>query len=266
MKQGLCEFASFVIRDSGSDTSCEDRFRILREGLTRRSISKLREKEEESSEQTPPDEFFLTSDETFSKFSELHPEFNHELSTHESIFKAEFRDCAVKLLRIAFIQIHERVLPWCEDLFLLDHLELKGSSYVKNMQQLGSRFPNIIHSHEITSFNDEVSQLWFHLEPLRTRIADSSCTEAWKAKASTFPLCYKLARALQTLPYSTASIERTFSRTTDIQTLKRNRIGISNLEACLFVKQERAMISASCERAIIKKYQEVFCPPPSYRY
>jgi hypothetical protein len=60
----------------------------------------------------------------------------------------------------------------------------------------------------------------------------------WRPYASRFPITFKLARAIQVLPYSSVSIERKFSELTDIKTLKRNRLSAENLQACLFVKQE----------------------------
>jgi len=51
-------------------------------------------------------------------------------------------------------------------------------------------------------------------------------------------LIFKLARAAQTLPYSTASVERNFSQLLDVKTIKRNRLGVENTEACLLIKQE----------------------------
>jgi len=60
----------------------------------------------------------------------------------------------------------------------------------------------------------------------------------WQPFADRYPVTYKIARAVQILPYSTVPIERKFSQLTDIKTLKRNRLSIENLQTCLFVKQE----------------------------
>jgi len=51
-------------------------------------------------------------------------------------------------------------------------------------------------------------------------------------------LIYKLARAIQTLPYSSVNVERAFSIATDIKTIKRNNLSVESLQACLFIKQE----------------------------
>ncbi len=40
------------------------------------------------------------------------------------------------------------------------------------------------------------------------------------------------------LPYSTASIERNFSTLGDVKTIKRNRLQIESLEACLLCKED----------------------------
>ena len=47
---------------------------------------------------------------------------------------------------------------------------------------------------------------------------------------------YKLARALQTIPYGTAAIKRTFSDTKNIKSLKRNRLSCEPLEALVLIR------------------------------
>ena len=53
-----------------------------------------------------------------------------------------------------------------------------------------------------------------------------------------YPDIYKLARALQTIPYSTAAVERTFSDMKNVKSLKRNRLSCETLEALVFIRQE----------------------------
>jgi hypothetical protein len=60
----------------------------------------------------------------------------------------------------------------------------------------------------------------------------------WKPWESRFPITFKLACAVQTLPYSSVSLERRFSQLTDIKTVKRNRLLVENLQACLLIEQE----------------------------
>ncbi len=43
---------------------------------------------------------------------------------------------------------------------------------------------------------------------------------------------------MQTLPSSSASIERLFSELGNIVTVKRNRLSVENIEACLYIRQE----------------------------
>ena len=58
---------------------------------------------------------------------------------------------------------------------------------------------------------------------VRKRIKNSleGSLEAWKQIHRTYPLIYRLARTVQTLPYSTSSIERNFSVLKDMKTIKR---------------------------------------------
>lgn len=116
---------------------------------------------------------------------------------------------------------------------------------LKNIQKLGEHFSNIIEKEKRSYFYDEIQSLRRDFREVSevitsfiTRSSSKNCLEAWKTLKNDYPLIYKLAQAIQTLPYSTASIERNFSQLADIKTIKRNRLGVANTQACLLIKQE----------------------------
>ena len=59
-----------------------------------------------------------------------------------------------------------------------------------------------------------------------------------KIQKEPIPNLSKLALAIHTLPYSSASIERLFSDMGNIKTDPRNRLSVENLEASLLIRQE----------------------------
>ena len=82
----------------------------------------------------------------------------------------------------------------------------------------------------------------------------SSFIEVWKQEKETYPLIFRLAQSIQVFPYSTVSIERSFSSITDIKTIKRNRLGVRNLEACLLIKQDFGQNDIPLTSDIVQKY------------
>jgi hypothetical protein len=59
----------------------------------------------------------------------------------------------------------------------------------------------------------------------------------WASQELDFPLITKLARALLTLPYTSAEVESTFSKFKVIKSPYRNRLSTANLEASLLSEQ-----------------------------
>ena len=55
----------------------------------------------------------------------------------------------------------------------------------------------------------------------------------WQGEISNYPNIYLIAKAIAVLPYSSVQVERIFSAMKDIKNVKRNRLSIDNVEACL---------------------------------
>jgi len=148
---------------------------------------------------------------------------------------------------------------------IVDCFELKKkkkNKTLENLCTLARRFDNIILPHEESDVNSEVETLENNYHQVRKRIKNSfeGSLEAWKQIHRTYPLIYRLARTVQTLPYSTSSIERNFSVLKDIKTIKRNRLSVQNLEACLLSKQEFFHSELQFTQKMFEKYDEIMHP------
>lgn len=156
---------------------------------------------------------------------------------------------------------------------------MKDGDCVSKIQKVAIKFKNLLSENEQLKLQAENASLnlnWLKIRnspKVETMNYDLIITEEnekdpsflyqWRPFASKFPLTYKLACAVQVLPYSTVSIERKFSQLTDIKTLKRNRLSVENLQACLFVKQEfkdEKLREEIFERFLSEKYQKDSSP------
>lgn len=158
-------------------------------------------------------------------------------------------------------------LPWKDSqiLLLADSFLLKTQYASTNLNNLAAQFSNIISKDELSLFNLETSRLTFAGLDVRKRIKKGGANylEGWKQVEQDFPLIYRLARAIWTLPYSSASIERNFSVMGDIKTIKRNKLSLPNLEACLLTKQALSKPNESDEdifstTEILSRYSNIF--------
>jgi len=134
-----------------------------------------------------------------------------------------------------------RRLPFTNDIVMdLDCLIIRdrGTAF-SSMRKLGLFFNNIISQAELGAFMNEVDNLEREgeLYQKRAELKRYSLLEFWKEEQEDFPLLYRLSRAIQVLPYSTASIERNFSTMRLIKTVRRNLLGTNNLVGCLLAKQ-----------------------------
>jgi len=176
----------------------------------------------------------------------LHPEFQQKIAGFSQETKKSYIESAFNFLFTGLINVQER-LPFTDSIILLcDCFLLKeNTKCFYKMRKLGQALTNIINPNQITYFYDEVHKLEKDVIDVRdsinflmNRSEKKNFLHSWKVHKMDYPLIFELGRAAQTLPYSTASIERNFSQLLDIKTIKRNRLGIENTEACLLIKQE----------------------------
>ena len=104
---------------------------------------------------------------------------------------------------------------------------------------LDDKFSNIITSELKAKFTHEVDHLEYnYLDLLAQKDWAGGIVHFWTTMQSEYPILSKLALSVQTLPYSTACVERTFSVPRDIKKPKRNRLSSESLEACLLIQHE----------------------------
>jgi len=119
---------------------------------------------------------------------------------------------------------------------------------------LRDRFTNMIKKDEYNDFEDQLGRLKKNFSDLRLETYHFHVMDIWRRNKSKFPLLFKLAKYLMVIPYSSCSVERTFSQCLDIKTLKRNRLSVGNLEACLLVKQEYGNRKVDYDSKMIENY------------
>ncbi len=93
-------------------------------------------------------------------------------------------------------------------------------------------------------FNSELEEIVSQRSKLAlsmTTLMTKSTTAflVWYQLSDKFPITYRLVRALEVLPYTTASVERKFSQMNDIKTKKRNKLGLSQLSHILWQNNSR---------------------------
>ena len=143
----------------------------------------------------------------------------------------------------------------CQSFLLPKHMEFKDVK--TNIQRLAKHFSNVISSLELTEIDIELHQLANHVEEIRKKIkivGKESYLQVWHTEKSRYPLLYKLVCAVEAIQYSTSSIERLFSDLGNIVTVKRNRLSVENIEACLLARQESKKTSKALDPQMFNSY------------
>jgi len=182
------------------------------------------------------DEFRAFLEERYSHFSE-------PSKLLEGNQKEEYYTNAYNFLLIAFESL-KRYMPWSEDkaFMLVDAFLLpKGSEnqVVVKFQKLAERFTNVILENDRVAWGQEIISIESKIGYLQTSLEreQKDYTTIWRGVSGRFALLYKLARAVYVLSYSTADIERTFSRAEIVKNTRRNKLSTQRLEACLLARQ-----------------------------
>lgn len=118
------------------------------------------------------------------------------------------------------------------------HLNLQKCDTEK-WKNLANQFKNIV---KITDWNKYINSLdlfKYNYEELKSQYDKKNFLEFWSSLDPTeYPHLKALALGVLSLPYSSASVERTFSVLRDAKDSKRNRMCPSILEACLLIHHE----------------------------
>lgn len=138
------------------------------------------------------------------------------------------------------------------EVIYLKHYDINKWIYLKD------KFPNIIPQEDQASFQEQIQRLKYNLMDIKADAAHYPILEVWRKNKSKFPLLFELARAFLVIPYSSCSIERVFSMSNDIKTLKRNRLSVSNLESCLLIKQEFGISNFEFSEDMFSRFNKGF--------
>ena len=190
------------------------------------------------------------------KFYEDHATFEQELQGMDKHFIESFLKVAFKF----FIASLERMKYWLpfEDQAIFDSEVIHLETYDMNKwKRLKERFTNIIKEKDAIEFTEQLKRFKINFPGIKSIMGKKPLLEVWKEQEIKFPLLSKLAKALMVMPYSSCFLERTFSKIVDIKTLKRNRLSINGLEACLLIKQEHSANEFQISQEMIIRYKKI---------
>ena len=162
-------------------------------------------------------------------------------SAQDFLVEAVYR-MAIKL------PLQREVLQHCH-IVRLEEDEFSRKSLEKWMS-LSKQFTNIITQENFASFSNELESFGFNYKDHQSlykdfkvkfsnnsKLPSQSVLQFWQNLKDVYPFMSSVAFACLTLPYSTISIERTFSVLRDIKYSKRNRLCTTGVEACLMIHQ-----------------------------
>ena len=131
---------------------------------------------------------------------------------------------------------------------------------MSSWKSLANQFTNIIKPEEARHFQNELERMDIGFNRLSHNHLDSSRSilESWKILSKDYPFISRLANAVLTLPYSSVSVERIFSKMQDFKTPKRNRLSIENLEIYLLINQEDPKFSSFFDESMITIYRNMY--------
>jgi len=160
--------------------------------------------------------------ETYSK--KMQPEFAKDLYNYARQFIIEM------IVRM------KEIIPFKNEVLeSVDVIKLEGINESK-WTTLAKQFTNIVPSNEFNAFKNQLDIFAWNFPELKSYFNSSNqnLINFWTSnKIIDYPILKKLALACLTLPYSTVSVERSFSILRDIQRPKRNNLSAEAVEACL---------------------------------
>jgi len=167
----------------------------------------------------------------FKQHSQLESQFEKIDESERSSFRQAYLKEAKTFYKVALKQMTKRLPAYDSLLMKADCITLKGAIDIDTFKEIAAKFPNIIQSKDLIVIFNEFERLALRKAELCDEINQNldNPIAVWKKQAKQFPLVYKLVRALDLLPYSTAAVGRNFSWMTDTKTPKRNRLGFARL-------------------------------------
>ena len=128
-------------------------------------------------------------------------------------------------------------------------------------EDLAKNFTNIITLENSDEFEQEVRRLIFQWNNIKLDIEgfNKNYISAWNYLSSDYPNVSKLAQALLVFPYSSSSVESSFSKLKGYKTIYRNRLLHENIEASLLIQQRDSKDkSLEITPGMIEKYSNLW--------
>ena len=176
--------------------------------------------------------YLKTEEELKDSLLREYPVFNELRENFSETFQSNFSQTASKFAIVCLKQM-KYWLPYNEAaIFDSDVIYLRTFD-IEKWSKLKNRFKNIIKEEDNMQYQDQIKSFRYNfLEIQKDLIHCSHPLELWRKTNNKYPLLYNLSRALMIAPHSTCSLERAFSKITDIKTIKRNKLEIAALESC----------------------------------
>lgn len=182
---------------------------------------------------------FIKSDKEFRAiFQEENPVITKYLSRMTTTYQDSFFNVAKDFLTEVFIQTAQRI-PFQHEILNLAEATKLDRLNKEGWILLAEKFKNIVGSASLPQLHMELKRLEYNFDELDKQYGDrNNLIQFYKSLSRDFPILGRLALAVQSLPYSTSSVERTFSMLKDIKEPRRNRMAVETVEACLMAHEE----------------------------
>ena len=193
----------------------------------------------------------------FKVFQSNYPSFTSKLNQSCGELKEEFLNAAHSFYAAAFWEMKKRLPNSTALVFQMNAFRLSDDDDFARIRLLGERFKHLLDDY--TCFENEVVRAQNHKQAISGSVAQDglNCMLSWKKLASGYPgyeQIYRLLRCLETLAYTSAPVERVFSKMGNIKTLKRNRLSRQHLESTLLIKQFEISLENYLSIPLLKKY------------
>lgn len=152
-----------------------------------------------------------------------------------------------------YLPFHDEILGSCEVLQLKSMDELNQKRWLVLAKNFSKKidYSAFITELDIFKWNFGDIQNSFQLQK-------SQPTRFWENTALEYPNLGKLALIVLTLPYSTVSIERTFSVLRQIRGTERNRLCNDSVEACILVHQALGAYELEITQDLLDHYNKMW--------
>lgn len=212
----------------------------------------------------------IATDEEFKMgFLKRYSEFKERVESAKIAIRSgiekEFFGIARDFVTKALNKMKEK-LPFEQDVLnqsLVIYLEDREFN-IDTWRSLGKTFLNVIRDKKILEFEEELERFKIQYLKIKDKYTSprTSIITTWNLLYDDYPNMTLLARALIVLPYSSSSVESTFSRLKAFVTPYRNRLSVENVEASLLIGQSDESQSLETVHEMMLKFSKIWEEKP----